>query len=158
MQVHQLQKWKAHVSQSLRALQNEPLFIVREILPRVRQKDYNNSRLEKRIYQEAEMNYFILKDRLIKKLLEIKRLYMRDKGLFQLKERALSNKIKNEVFRLNIPRVDSNSNINEGFKPVVAVPPRKEAGGCSSGLCEASHLQKCLKKVKIEKENPANGN
>ena len=34
------------------------------------------------------MNYCMLKDRLIKKLLEIKRLYMRDKGLFQIQERS----------------------------------------------------------------------
>jgi hypothetical protein len=75
--------------------------------------------LEKRIYQEAEMNYFILKDRLIKKLLEIKRLYMRDKGLFQLKERVLGNPNQTEIFPMNIPIVDTNTNVNEGFKPVI---------------------------------------
>jgi hypothetical protein len=41
------------------------------------------TRLEDRVYQEAEVKYHLLKKGLIEKLLEIKKLYMRDKTLFK---------------------------------------------------------------------------
>ena len=40
------------------------------------------------MYREAEINYYSLKKQLIEKLLDIKKLYMRDKTLFQSPEKA----------------------------------------------------------------------
>jgi hypothetical protein len=71
--------------------------------------------LEKRIYQEAEMNYCMLKDRLIKKLLEIKRLYMRDKGLFQIQERSFEENNPKSDFEK--PNINSNPNIFKEVEP-----------------------------------------